>query len=87
MLSVRALSRARGCILPGLNPGGIAEMFHTQDAHETVFLRHRKGFVKLAIQHGVPLVPGYCFGNTAVCVCVLGWACVIALFSYPLLQR
>ena len=51
----------------GLNPGGIAEMFHVNDPDETIFLKHRKGFVKLAIQHGATLVPGYCFGSTKVC--------------------
>jgi hypothetical protein len=26
----------------GLNPGGIAEIFHVNDPDETIFLRHRK---------------------------------------------
>lgn len=49
----------------GLNPGGIAEIFHVNDSEdETIYLRHRKGFVRLALEHGAVLVPGYCFGNT-----------------------
>lgn len=54
----------------GLAPGGIAEMFEGYPkvgAHpdeEYVILNPRKGFVRMAIRHGVPLVPVYCFGAT-----------------------
>lgn len=54
----------------GLAPGGIAEMFEgypKQSAHpneEYVILKQRKGFVRMAVKHGVPVVPVYCFGAT-----------------------
>lgn len=49
-------------------PGGIAEMFegypkpgtHPDEEYAIV----RKGIMKLAIKHGVPLIPIYCFGST-----------------------
>ena len=49
----------------GLAPGGIAEMFVGQDADEEyAILNSRKGFIRLAIKHGVPVVPIYCFGGS-----------------------
>ena len=54
----------------GLAPGGIAEMFEgypKPSAHpneEYVILKQRKGFVRMAVKHGVPVVPVYCFGAT-----------------------
>eukprot|EP00916_Digyalum_oweni_P016748 GHVL01027444.1.p1 GENE.GHVL01027444.1~~GHVL01027444.1.p1 ORF type:complete len:334 (-),score=57.74 GHVL01027444.1:50-1051(-) len=45
-------------------PGGEAEQIRTEYGKEKVWLSNRKGFVKLAIQHGVPLVPCYVFGCT-----------------------
>lgn len=54
----------------GLAPGGIAEMFEgypkagTHPDEEYVILNARKGFVRMAVKHGVPLIPVYCFGAT-----------------------
>lgn len=51
-------------------PGGIAEMFQgypKPSAHpdeEYVILKQRKGFVRMAVKHGIPLIPVYCFGAT-----------------------
>ncbi len=51
-------------------PGGIAEMFWGYPKEgclpreEYAFLRSRKGFIRMAMKHGVPVVPVYCFGNT-----------------------
>lgn len=45
-------------------PGGEAEQLMTQFGKHRVFVRRRKGFVKLAIEHGASLVPVYAFGET-----------------------
>jgi len=47
-----------------LVPGGIAEMFEPAAGVQSLCLARRKGFVKLALRHGIPLVPVYVFGNT-----------------------
>ena len=52
----------------GLAPGGIAEMFEgypksgTHPDEEYAIIR--KGIFRLAVQHGVPIIPVYCFGST-----------------------
>lgn len=52
----------------GLVPGGIAEMFEgypkrgTRPDSEYVIVR--QGVLKLALKHGVPVIPVYCFGST-----------------------
>eukprot|EP00592_Proboscia_alata_P015144 CAMPEP_0194395144 /NCGR_PEP_ID=MMETSP0174-20130528/124256_1 /TAXON_ID=216777 /ORGANISM="Proboscia alata, Strain PI-D3" /LENGTH=383 /DNA_ID=CAMNT_0039191039 /DNA_START=74 /DNA_END=1225 /DNA_ORIENTATION=+ len=54
----------------GLAPGGIAEMFegypkpNTHPDDEYTILANRKGFIRMAIQHNVPVVPIYAFGAT-----------------------
>jgi hypothetical protein len=52
----------------GLAPGGIAEMFEgypKSGAHpDEEYAIVRKGIFRLAVQHGVPIVPVYCFGST-----------------------
>lgn len=47
-----------------LVPGGIAEMFLWEEGREVIKVRDRKGFVRLAVEQGVPLVPVYHFGNS-----------------------
>lgn len=49
-----------------LYPGGIAELFKCNGPDEVLFLRERKGFVKMALQNGSEIVPIYFFGNTQV---------------------
>jgi 2-acylglycerol O-acyltransferase 2 len=39
-------------------------MFLARDDVEQVFLKSRKGFIKLALQQGVDVIPVYMFGNT-----------------------
>lgn len=43
-------------------PGGQMEQMLTEYGKETLYLKQRKGFVKIALKHGVPLVPCYGFG-------------------------
>ena len=47
-------------------PGGIAEMFVCSygDTQETLLIKQRKGFVKIALETGAQIVPCYCFGNS-----------------------
>jgi hypothetical protein len=49
-----------------LIPGGIAEMSRVSEDMEIVYLKKRKGFIKLALETGSSLVPVYHFGNTKI---------------------
>ncbi|CAK0852578.1 unnamed protein product [Prorocentrum cordatum] len=56
------------CLEKGLSlsvvPGGEREqLLATRGPVERLVLRRRQGFVKLALRHGVPIVPAYCFGE------------------------
>ena len=52
----------------GLIPGGIAEIFEgypKPGTHpDTEYAIVRRGFLKMAIRHGIPVIPVYCFGST-----------------------
>jgi len=56
----RALKNGRSLIIL---PGGEAEQLMTVRGEETLYLERRKGFVKLALKHEIPLVPCYVFGS------------------------
>lgn len=43
-----------------LTPGGVRECLYLQQGTEALFLRNRKGFVKLALEAGAPLVSRGC---------------------------
>ena len=46
--------------------GGMAELFLSDENEELLYLKKRKGFIKLALQTGVDVIPVYLFGNTTV---------------------
>jgi 2-acylglycerol O-acyltransferase 2 len=46
--------------------GGIAELFKSSRKEERLYLSKRKGFIKLALQENVDVIPVYLFGNTSV---------------------
>ena len=46
--------------------GGEREQLLTAENSHKIYLKHRKGFVSLALSHGVPIVPCYCFGENEV---------------------
>ncbi|CAE8738703.1 unnamed protein product, partial [Polarella glacialis] len=59
---------AKRCLSSGLSlsvvPGGEREQLMAQrGSTEHLVLKNRQGFVRLALQHGVPLVPVYVFGE------------------------
>ena len=47
----------------GLLPGGFYEATFMQRGREQIYIRHVKGFVKYALQHGYRIVPAYTFGE------------------------
>lgn len=48
----------------GIAPGGADEAFYCQPGVYKTNIKKRKGFVKLALKLGVPLVPVFSFGET-----------------------
>ena len=43
-------------------PGGEHEQMLTRYGHESVYIKKRKGFVRLALKHKTGLIPAYVFG-------------------------
>ncbi|CAI5460119.1 unnamed protein product [Closterium sp. Yama58-4] len=56
------LQRGRPVILV---PGGVQECLFMAPGKEVVFIRQRFGFIRLALQHGVPVLPCFAFGQTS----------------------
>jgi hypothetical protein len=57
------------CVCVCLCSGGEKEQLMTKPNQHKIFLRTRKGFVKLALQYGTDLVPMYAFGENELYEC------------------
>ncbi|GMH32405.1 hypothetical protein BSKO_00239 [Bryopsis sp. KO-2023] len=55
------LSSGKSCVLI---PGGVREVLSMEKGKEVIFLSKRFGFVKMAMQQGVPIVPVFAFGQS-----------------------
>jgi 1-acyl-sn-glycerol-3-phosphate acyltransferase len=64
--TLRGLLRAGRSV--GLQPGGIPEQLRTSSDREVAYFPPNLSFVRLAIEHGTPLLPCYLFGENQLYV-------------------
>ncbi|XP_063909876.1 2-acylglycerol O-acyltransferase 2-like [Zophobas morio] len=57
------LTRPEGGFGVSLSPGGAAETMYARPGQHKLVLKHRKGFVKIALKTGASLVPVFTFGE------------------------
>jgi len=60
---IKLLDQGKSC---ALTPGGISEMFLVYPDKDVLYFNKRKGYIKLALEEGAPLIPVYHFGNNLV---------------------
>ena len=49
-----------------LNPGGVHEQLQYRNDREEAYFPNNLGFIRIALRHGVPLVPVYFFGENQI---------------------
>jgi hypothetical protein len=47
-------------------PGGIAEIFVTNHETEDIYFKNRKQIIRIALQEGVQIIPGFFYGNSKI---------------------